>query len=120
MSKVNLNNKRQKEQGSIIVFTVLILGSILSIVLTLGAIFVPKIRGVADAGANSVTAIYTADSASEWCIYTNRGKPAVAQPVMSNGGAYTISGNCTLLPLNYQIVGTYRNVSRSLLLQETP
>lgn len=119
MSKLNLNNKKQSERGSIIIFTVLMLGSMLTITLTLAAIFIPKIRSAADSGESSIGAIYAADSASEWCLYMNREKSAVLQPTMSNGATYTITpSDCTLLPLNHQVVGSYRGVSRSLLLQE--
>lgn len=112
MSKPNLNNK---EQGSVIIFTILILGSMLTITLALTAIFAPKIGVARDAGSGSVGAIYAADSALEWCLYTNRENPALPQPVMSNGSTYTIQpADCTVTPLNNQVVGTYHNVSRSL------
>lgn|SRR3989344_2274839 len=122
MSKANLKiNKRMnslntKERGAILVYAVLMLGSILAITLSLAAIFVPKIRSISNAGAGSVGAIYAADSALEWCIYTNRGNPALAQPMMSNGATYTLSSNCapTDQPFTARAVGTYRGVSRSL------
>ena len=105
-------------EGSVIIFTLLILGSMLAITLSLAGIYLPKIRAVRDAGAGSVSAIYAADSALEWCIYTNRLNPALPQPVMANGATYRIlpanKADCTALPLNNQAVGTYRNVSRSL------
>jgi len=103
------------QRGSVIIFTLLMLGSMLIITLALVAIYLPKIRAVSDAGPNSVAAIYTADSAIEWCIYTNRTNPALSMPTMANGATYTLAPNdCTILPLNHQVVGTYRNVSRSL------
>ncbi len=87
----------------------------LAITLALVAIFLPKLKDTTDAGANSVGAIYAADSALEWCIYTNRQNPALPQPTMSNGATYRlIPSDCTILPLNSQVVGTYNNVSRSL------
>jgi threonine/homoserine efflux transporter RhtA len=90
----------------------------LAITLALAGIYLPKLRAIGDAGAGSVGAIYAADSALEWCIYINRANPALPQPIMSNGATYTILPNvpntCTILPLNNQAVGTYRNVSRSL------
>lgn len=109
------------QKGSVIIFTVLMLGSMLAITLALAGIYLPKLRAVNDAGAGSIGAIYAADSALEWCIYTNRGNPVLPPPVMSNGATYRIlptsppaAANCTALPLNNQAVGTYRNVSRSL------
>ncbi len=105
-------------EGSVIIFTLLILGSMLAITLALAGIYLPKLRAVGDAGAGSVGAIYAADSALEWCIYTNRANPALPPPVMANGATYKIlpanAADCTALPLNNQVVGTYRNVSRSL------
>ena len=108
----------RSQEGSVIVFTILILGSMLAITLALAAIYLPKLRAVNDAGAGSVGAIYAADSALEWCIYTNRQNPSLPQPTMSNGATYRIlpanAADCTALPLNNQAVGSYRNVSRSL------
>lgn len=119
MSYLNFNPSRPasgtKESGSVMIFTVLILGSMLTITLTLLATYIPKVRAIRDAGAGSVGAIYAADSALEWCIYTNRGYSALPQPTMSNGSTYTISpADCTLRPMDHQVVGTFRGVSRSL------
>ncbi len=116
MSKLNLNNK---ERGSILVYSVLMLASILAIALSLASIFLPKIRSITNAGANSIAAIYAADSALEWCLYVNRGNsPSLSAPTMSNGATYSVApADCTIQPLNHQIVGTYRNVSRSFQVQ---
>lgn len=107
------------DRGSIIIFTILILASILSIALTLTKIFVPKIRTITEA-TNSTGAVYAADSAAEWCLYSNRNKvPPLSQPVMNNGSSYQIyrDGNPSVCPsseaLNYRTVGTFRGVSRS-------
>ncbi len=108
-------NSKNKEAGSVIVFTILILGSMLAITLALVSIYLPKIRAINDAGAGSIGAIYAADSALEWCLYTNRGNPSLSQPTMSNGASYTITpADCTILPINHQAVGSYHGVSRSL------
>jgi len=95
------------------------LGSILAITLSLAAIFVPKIRSISNAGAGSVGAIYAADSALEWCIYTNRGNPVLPQPTMANGASYTLSSDCNsgISGLDAQAIGSYRGVSRSLEVQ---
>jgi len=86
--------------------------------LTLAAIFIPKIR-IQNSASSSVGAIYAADSAIEWCIYINRGKPALAAPTMVIGSSYTIApSDCTIDPLNHQAVGTYGGVSRSLNVEE--
>jgi hypothetical protein len=115
MYPMKFNNKKSREQGSVILFTVLILGSMLAITLSLAAIYIPKIRAITDSGAGSVGAIYSADSAIEWCIYINRGNPVLPQPTMSNGATYTLTPtDCTTTPMNNQAVGTFHGVSRSL------
>ena len=112
------------QRGSIIIFTVLMLSAILSITLALTRIFIPKIRAVTEA-TDSVGAVYAADSAMEWCLYTNRGKsPTLSQPTMSNGATYQIynSESPSVCPsgetLNYRTVGTFRGVSRSFEVSE--
>lgn len=111
-------------RGSIIIFTVLMLSSILAITLTLTRIFIPRVKSITEA-TDSIGAIYTADSAMEWCLYTNRGKsPPLPQPTMSNGATYQIyrNGIPSACPggetLNYRTVGTYRGVSRSFEVSE--
>ncbi|HZZ99647.1 MAG TPA: hypothetical protein VFK07_02995 [Candidatus Paceibacterota bacterium] len=107
----NYNNSR----GSVIIFAVLLMGTILAISLTLAAIFLPKLQTSRDSGSNSVDAIYAADSAIEWCIYTNRDKPALSEPTMSNGASFSISpSDCTTHPMDNTVVGTYKGVSRAL------
>ncbi len=126
MFKLNSNLPRPAggdQQGSVIIFTLLILGSMLAITLALATIYLPRIRVISDAGAGSAGAIYAADSAIEWCLYTYRENPPLpspAMPSMSNGSTYTLipptgcEPSATPAPLNVQAVGTYKNVSRSL------
>ena len=104
-----------------LIFSVLMLGVILTITLALANIFLPRLKSVGES-INSAAAIYAADSVTEWCIYTQRNRqPPVPQPTMSNGATYTIfygsnPGTCasTESPLNHTLTGTYRGVSRSL------
>ena len=111
----------QEEKGSILIFSVLMLGVILTITLALGNIFLPRLRTSTEA-INSVAAIYTADSALEWCLHEQRARtPSVSVPTMSITATYVIyfgSGlaSCTPAetPLNHRAVGTYRGVTRSL------
>lgn len=113
------------QKGSIIIFAVLILGVIMTITLALGAIFLPKLRSATES-VGSAGAAYAADSALEWCLYTQRGRlPASAQPTMSNGATYNLyfgtnPATCapTETPLNHRAVGTFRGVSRSFIIQE--
>jgi len=101
------------------------LGVILTITLALGNIFLPHLRTSSDA-INSVGAIYTADSALEWCLHEQRARPpSVSAPTMSIGATYVIyfgSGLASCVPaetpLNHRAVGTYRGVTRSLDLIE--
>lgn len=110
----NLNFK-QNERGSALIFTVLILGTMLATALALAAIYAPKLLTVRDASSNSVSAIYAADSVLEWCLYTSRGNtPSLSQPTMSNGATYTITpAGCAGSPLDVRLVGTYHGVSRA-------
>lgn len=114
----------KNQSGSIIIFTVLMLSTILAITLTLTRIFIPKIRTITEA-TESIGAIFAADSAMEWCLYTNRGKsPPLSQPVMQNGATYQIYNNSapSICPsgetLNYRAVGIYRGVARSFEISE--
>lgn len=97
------------------------LGVILTITLSLGNIFLPRLRTSTEA-INSVAAIYTADSALEWCLHEQRARtPSVSAPIMSIIADYVIyfgSGLASCAPaeepLNHRAVGTYRGVTRSL------
>jgi hypothetical protein len=109
------------QKGSILIFSVLMLGVILTITLALGNIFLPRLKTSSEA-IDSVAAIYTSDSALEWCLHEQRAKlPSVSAPTMSIGSTYVIyfgsgSASCTSSekPLNHRAVGTYRRVTRSL------
>lgn len=112
MSNQNYNNS---QRGSVIIFAILLMASMLAISLTLAAIFIPKIQTARNAGSNSVDAFYAADSAIEWCIYTNRGNPALDAPTMTNGASYSLDpSDCTSHPMDNTAVGTYHGVSRAL------
>ena len=109
------------QKGSILIFSVLMLGVILTITLALGNIFLPRLRTSTEA-INSIAAVYTADSALEWCLHEQRARlPSVSTPTMSIGATYVIYfgaglASCTSAedPLNHRAVGTYRGVTRSL------
>jgi len=109
------------QQGSILIFSVLMLGVILTITLALANMFLPRLRTSTEA-INSITAIYTADSALEWCLHEQRGiSPSVTAPIMSIPATYVIyfgaglaSCATTEVPLNHRAVGTYNGVTRSL------
>ena len=93
--------------------------SILTMTLAITRIFIPRVRAITEA-SNSVGAVYAADSAIEWCIYSNRGKtPSLSQPIMGNSATYQIynDGGPSTCPsgetLKHRAVGSYRGVSRS-------
>lgn len=104
------------------------MGVILTITLALGNILLPKLKTASNA-VSSTAAVYAADSALEWCLYTQRGRlPATGQPTIANGATFAIyfpgSANTlatcasTETPVNHRVVGTYRGVSRSFIVQE--
>ena len=107
----------KSNSGTVVLFAVLLMALFLSIVLTLSAIFIPKIRVAGDI-KKSVAAAYAAESAVEWCLYVNR-IGSTALPVMSNGAAYTngktgvpfVAGDCAASPI--KAIGTYQGVTRS-------
>ncbi len=101
------------EEGVAILFAMILVGFLLSIVLTLGAIFLPKIRAAADT-KSSAAALYAADSVVEWCIYIkNKAPEEIPELVMDNGATIspTKPNICLLTPL--QASGTYHGVQRS-------
>lgn len=127
MKKINPKIFIKEERGSILIFAVLMLSVILTITLTLVSIFAPKLRSISET-ASSVKAIYTADSALEWCLYNNRHPAAsIPAPVMSNNATYTIldsagnSSDCNpqpAQPLDYRTIGSYGGVNRSFQVTE--
>ncbi|OGN03615.1 MAG: hypothetical protein A3G02_03155 [Candidatus Yanofskybacteria bacterium RIFCSPLOWO2_12_FULL_44_13b] len=119
-----MNFNINENEGSVIIFAVLILSVILTTSLALARIFFPKVRIVTES-VNSVVSAYAADSAIEWCLYTNNENTSpLPAPAMTNTATYQIyfgSSNATCQPseepLNHRAVGTYRAVSRSFLVQ---
>lgn len=121
------------ERGSIIVFSVLILTVILTVSLGLIALFIPKIKTVAES-VNSTVAIFAADSATELCIYearkaVNYNEPAstMNDGTLDNGATFTvkdlnppgsfIQADCSSISsssYSFRAVGTYRSISRAL------
>lgn len=118
--------KISSEEGSIIIFTVLMLTSMLTITLTLTKIFIPRVRTVAET-SDSVKALYAADSALEWCLYVNRQTPPTPPPLsFSNGATWAVyKGFTTDLAdcyetggLNHRAIGSFGGVIRSFQLEE--
>lgn len=121
------------ERGSIIVFSVLILTVILTVSLGLIAIFIPKLKSVAES-VNSTTAIFAADSATELCIFEARRRVNYNEPTstmndatLDNGASFTIrdiappnafiQSDCSALSsssFSFRAIGSYRAISRAL------
>ncbi len=93
-----------------ILISVLLVGVMLSIVFSLSAIFIPKIRASAET-KNSVPAAYAAESGLEWCLYiiNKIPVPTPTPPAMTNGSSYVVS-DCAISPV--KSTGTYRGVTR--------
>lgn len=116
-----IDTPNNNQKGSVLIFSVLMLGVILTITLSLGNIFLPRLRTSSEV-INSMAAIYAADSALEWCLHEQRARPpSVSAPTMSNNATYMLyfgSGvaSCTPAedPLDHRVVGTYNGVTRSL------
>ena|SRR3989344_3989949 len=118
----------ENSRGSILIFSVLILGAMLSVMFGILGIFMPKLKIISDPIKSSIAA-FAADTGSEWCLYINRGKPNTPpQPVLDANPAggelvptyiiyspasdFTVS-TCTETDLDHRIVGTYQDVARS-------
>lgn len=123
------SNEDLSEQGSILIYSILVLASILTISIALLNLFIPKFR-IARESVNSIVAVFAADSALEWCIFSNRDDP-LTQPAVPSQPAISIVGvsyqiyrdsSVTTCPsgetLNYRAVGNYRGISRSLEIYE--
>ena len=112
-----INKKNKKQAGVALIISILTIGILISIVLSLSAIFIPKIKLAKDT-RDSVAAIYASESAIEWCHYVKRIR-STAAPIMTNGANYKDStggavdeSDCFLNPL--KTVGSYRGTTRSL------
>ena len=128
-------DKNENCRGSILIFSILILGSLLSIMFGILGIFMPKLKIVSDPIKSGIAA-FAADTGMEWCLYINRGKlNPPAQPVLgdnptgsgiiptyiiySPASGFTVSDPaCTEADLDHRVVGTYRDVARSFELSQ--
>lgn len=111
---LNANNK-----GQAVVITILIVGFLLSITLTLSLLFIPKIRASSEIKKSSA-ALYAAESGLEWCLYVYR-HGVVSAPAMANSATFLngkvsppaplTSADCLAPPL--KTLGTYQGISRA-------
>ncbi len=133
---MNYNFKKQllkNEEGSILLYSLLIMITISTISITLTKLLIPKLRSSNEA-ISSMVALYTADSAIEWCLFSNRDDPLTAptvpqQPTIgigtaSNPASYQIFRDTTISTcpageaVDYRVVAQYRGISRSLEISE--
>lgn len=121
---LNLPKEQNKEAGSILIYTILIMVVVTTVSVALMRLLVPKFRIVKES-VYSTNALYAADSGMEWCILSNRIDPSSAtipgQPTTVNSATilyYDLSNNLTTCDyggaVGFRIVGTYRGISRSL------
>lgn len=116
------------QRGSIIVYAMLTMAAMLAIGLTLTGLFIGKLRSAAGS-RDSTTAIYTADSAVEKCLYEARGGKQADPLIFDNGATYTIASpsstgsdvdvtnDCSVLgaqTFRFRAVGSYHGVRRAL------
>ena len=131
-SKQKIIKRIKNQEGSILVYSILILSIITSISLAISAILLPKLRIASDA-PNSTAAISAASSGLEWCLYISRGKPTpqpLPLPSFGNGATVVIYYPLTSTtiatcasaetPMSHRAVGSYLGVTRSLEIEETP
>ena len=109
--------KTTNQTGSTLIFSMLLLGVMLLVALTLAGVFVPKIN-LSTKAKSSVGALYAAESAVEWCLYVAKVDSGATPPVLTNGASYTdnteqplTSASC-VTPL--RVIGSYQGVSRAL------
>ena len=118
------SHKNHKQAGSIILYTVLIMATVMMISISLMRILLPKVKVTSEA-INSVIAIYAADSGMELCIISSRINSLPIPSLAQLNNSYMIPGvtiqsypnPCPYSPIgsvSARTVGTYRGISRSL------
>jgi hypothetical protein len=94
--------KNDKQRGSVLLYTLLIMIATTTISIALMRLLLPKFRIVREA-VSSTMALYAADSALEWCAYVNNAQFYNAYYPLSEGTGNTsadISGNGNTLNLS--------------------
>lgn len=115
---MKLNLIKNYEEGVVVIIAILVVGILLSVVLSLSAIFIPKIRNSSEV-KKSTAALYAAESGIEWCIYVFKKDGSYPLPIMING-AQILNGNTDAMPAPadcaaqpVKIQGTFQGVTRS-------
>lgn len=119
------------DRGSILVYSLLTMSSMLAIGLTLNALFISKFR-LAAASRNATVALYAADSAVEMCLYEARlatddnpggnpplalGNDSIIEIINAAPPNDPVTDDCSVLggaAFGFRAIGTYRGTSRAL------
>ncbi len=115
------------QRGSVILYAMLTMASMLAIGLTINALFLGKFKSAA-AARNSTMAMYIADSAVEMCLYEARSEgaqpplvfqdPAATYSITNDrDGGSDVTADCSVLgsmSFGFHATGTDRGVSRTL------
>lgn len=103
--------KKTKNSGVAVLFTLLIMGILLSIIMVLTGIFAAKLKLSAET-KYSVSAYYAAESGVEYCLYLRTSpSPIPSPPVLDNQATFVLT-NCDSGSI--KSIGTFRNVSRAI------
>lgn len=99
------------QSGVAILLAMVLIGFVISMAITLAALFTPKIR-LASEVRNSVGAFYAADSGLERCLYVSS-KGATGALNMSNGATVVVTPpDCSSSTI--RSVGSYGGVTRAV------
>jgi hypothetical protein len=122
---------RHLDKGSILVYTIIILGLVLMISIAILRIILPKLSISSDIKKSAIS-VYASDSALEWCLFNKRVAPIPPPPhPFSNGGNYIIyykplggaevPATCDATEINgqHRSVGSMFDVARSFEVFET-
>ena len=113
------------QKGSMLIYAMLTMSVMLSIGITLNALFVNKLR-LAAAARNTTVALYAADSGAELCLLEARTNTDEPDLVMDNGATVVVtdvasdasvtdcSTQLTGSPEQFRSVGTFRGSTRAL------
>ncbi|MBX4211378.1 MAG: hypothetical protein KW806_01090 [Candidatus Yanofskybacteria bacterium] len=118
---------KKLQQGSMILYALLMIVAMLASTMALARVYLPKIKSINEA-VNSTVSIMAADAASEACLYEARKQPAgpLTRPVLANGATFKISNIATSADITndcrplggttfqFRATATFRGVTRSL------
>jgi hypothetical protein len=101
-----------KNSGVAVLFTLLIMGILLSIIMVLTGIYAVKLRLSAET-KYSVSAYYAAESGVEYCLYLRTlPLPIPTPPVLDGGRTFDTGSDCTVGSINSK--GSFHNVTRAI------